>query len=78
MVGDLVLTQRPQTLKGRTPYAGPFRIVKVLGHYSYLLSDGQKWNLCLLKWFMPPRTTWMELINPLPIAEGIEVAEEIK
>ncbi len=78
MVGDLVLTRRLQTPKGRTPYAGPFRIVKVLGRYSYLLSDGQKWNLRLLKRILPPRTTWIELINPPPIAEGIEVAEGIE
>ncbi len=77
MVGDLVLTHRPQTPKGQTPYAGLFCIMKVLGCYSYLLLDGQKWNLHLLKRFMPPQTTWTELINLPPIAEGTEVTEEI-
>ncbi len=49
MVGDLVLTHRLQTPKGWMPHAGPFRVVKVLGHYLYLLSDDQKQNLHLLK-----------------------------
>ncbi len=42
--GDLVLIHRPQMLKGRSPYMGPFRVTKVLRQYTYLMSNGQKWN----------------------------------
>ncbi len=48
-VGDLILTQRLQTPKGHSPFAGPFKVVKVVGRYSYILSDGQKWNTEWLK-----------------------------
>ncbi len=53
-VDDLVLTRHPQTPKGCSPYAGPFRVVEVVGRYTYLLSDGQKWNVQRLKCFLPP------------------------
>ncbi len=70
-VGDLVLMQRPQTLKGHSPFVGPFWVNKVLGRYTYLLSNGQKWNLRLLKCFMPPAVTWSESLGaPPPIREG--------
>ncbi len=78
-VRDLVLTLWPQTLKGYSPYAGSLWVVKVLGHYSYLLSDGQKWNLRLLKHYAPPVATWTELLGlPLPEAadnQGTEVVD---
>ncbi len=45
--------KRPQTAKGRSPYAGPFRVVMILVHFNYLLSDGQKWNVHQLKRFLP-------------------------
>ncbi len=58
-------------LKGHSPYTGPFQVVKVLRHYSYLLSDGQKWNLRLLKHYLPLSATWTELLGlPLPAMEG--------
>ncbi len=41
----------------------------MLGCYSYLLSDGQKWNMQLLKHYVPPSTTWTELMG-LPATEG--------
>ncbi len=44
-------------------------MVKVVGRYSYLLSDGQKWNTRLLKCYLPPTATWTELLG-LPDAEG--------
>ncbi|MCP4548399.1 MAG: transposase family protein, partial [bacterium] len=70
-VGDLVLTRRPQTLKGHSPYAGPFRVVKVVGRYSYILSDGQKWNTRLLKRYQPPVATWTELLGPLTLPDAV-------
>ncbi len=51
---------------------GPFRIVKVLGCYSYWLSDGQMWNIQLLKPYLPPATTWAEF---LPVALMPEVTK---
>ncbi len=53
-VGDLVLPCHLPTPKGRSPYAGPFWAVEVIGWCTYLLSDGQKWNVCQLKRFLPP------------------------
>ncbi len=44
--------------KGRSPYAGPFRIVEVLVCHSYRLSDGQKWNSRHLKHFLPSSMEW--------------------
>ncbi|MCP4545751.1 MAG: transposase family protein, partial [bacterium] len=77
-VGDLVLTRRPQTLKGRSPFAGPFRVTKVLGRFTYQLSDGQKWNSRLLKRFVPPATTWSEILGaPPPIHEDAAGTEEL-
>ncbi len=70
-VGDLVFTRQLQALKGHSPYAGPFRVVKVIGRYSYLLSNGQKWNLRLLKCYTLPDVTWTEFLGlPLPDAAG--------
>ncbi len=71
----MVLTHRPQTPKGHSPYAGPFRVVKVVGRYSYILSDGQKWNLRLLKCFVPPTVTWTELLG-LPILPDAEDTQD--
>ncbi len=44
-------------------------MVRVVGRYSYLLSDGQKWNTRLLKHYLPPTATWTKLLG-LPDAEG--------
>ncbi len=71
-MGDLVLTRRPQMPKGQSPFVGPFNMVKVMGRYSYILSDVQKWNTHLLKCYTPPNTTWMDiLVSPPPPAEGV-------
>ncbi len=65
----MVLTRRPKILKGHSPYAGPFHIVRVIGRYSYFLSDEQKWNTRLLKCYLPTTATWTKLLG-LPDAEG--------
>ncbi len=65
-MGDLVLTRCPQTPKGQTPFAGPFKVVKVVGRYSCILSDGQKWNTCLLKCYTP-HTTWTDILASPPL-----------
>ncbi len=31
-------------------------MVTILGRFTYLLSDGQKWNVCQLKHFLPSVT----------------------
>ncbi len=50
-------------------------MVKVIGRYSYILSDGQKWNTQLLKRYQPPVATWTELLGP-PILPDAEVNQE--
>ncbi len=70
----LVLTKRLQTLKGQSPFVGPFHVVKVVSCYSYQLSDGQKWNIRLLKLYLPPATTWAEL---LPVTQMPGVTESL-
>ncbi len=37
--------------------------MEVLRRYSYTLSDGQKWNVRCLKHYLPPTTTWMEILG---------------
>ncbi len=60
-IRDLVLTKQPQTPKGCSPYAGPYQVIKVVGRYTYRLSDGQKWNCCHLKRYLPNLAEWTEL-----------------
>ncbi len=51
--------------------------MKVLGRYTYLLSDGQKWNSQLLKCFVPPAMTWSKILGaPPPICEDTLSTEE--
>ena len=42
--GDKVGTRAPQMDKGLPAYKGPKVVKEVLGRYTFLLSDGQKWN----------------------------------
>ncbi len=51
---------------------GPFHIVKVLGRYSYQLSDGQKWNVQLLKLYLPPATAWADFLPVAQMPEAIK------
>ncbi len=37
--------------------------MRVLGRYTYLLSNGQKWNSRLLKCYEQPVATWTELMG---------------
>ncbi len=46
-------------------------MVKVVGRYSYILSDGQKWNTRLLKRYQPPVATWTELLGPLTLPDAV-------
>ncbi len=53
--------------KGRSPYAGPFRVTEVLGRYTYHLSEGQKWNAQRLKCFLPSPVEWTVLSHPVHV-----------
>ncbi len=36
--------------------------IEVLGCYTFMLSDGQRWSTCHMKqWYEPPPTTYLEL-----------------
>ncbi len=35
--------------KGRSPYRGPLKVIRVLGQYTFELSDGQKWSAWQMK-----------------------------
>ncbi len=67
-----MLTKRPHAPKGQSPFAGPFQIVKVLGRYSYQLSDGQKWNIRLLKRYLVPTADWTKFAPILQMPEMVE------
>ncbi len=64
-VRDLVLMKQPQTPKGQR--AGPFRVIEIVSRYTYRLSDGQKWNCCHLKRYLPSPVEWTELAPQLLI-----------
>ncbi len=76
-IGDLVLMKRPQTPKGRSPYASPYWVIEVVGCYTYQLNDGQKWNCRRLKWYLPSPVEWTELAPRVLIQPqgGVGVAE---
>ncbi len=58
--------------EGTLPICWMMKVTKVLGRYTYPLSDGQKWNLRLLKHFVPPATTWSEILGAPPsVCENI-------
>ena len=47
--GDLVRVKLPHVLKGQSPYSEPREVRKVLGYWTYELSDGKVWNARRLK-----------------------------
>ncbi|GFO12713.1 Pol polyprotein [Plakobranchus ocellatus] len=53
-VGDRVRARRPQVLKGQSPWSKPLTALKVLGNWTYQLSDSQKWNACKLRRYLEP------------------------
>ena len=44
----------PHVLKGQSPYSEPREVKKVLGFWTYELSDGKTWNARRLKRHYPP------------------------
>ncbi len=79
-IRDLVLMKRPQMPKGQNPYTGPFWVIEVVGRYMNQLSDGQKWNCCRLKRYLPSPVEWTELVlqslSPPQGGVGIAITEE--
>ncbi len=43
-IGDQVLVRRPIVLIGQSPWSSPLSVIKVLGQWTYKLSDNQIWN----------------------------------
>lgn len=62
-VGNRVLARRPQVLKGQSPWTRPLTIVKVLGNWTYQLSDGQIWNARKLRRFLDENIQWNNTTN---------------
>ncbi len=60
--GDLILVRTGPVPKGMSPYKGPLKVEKVLGHYTFWLSNGQCWSARRMKhWYEPPPATYLEL-----------------
>ncbi len=60
-LGELVLVHAGPVPKGISPYKGPLKVEKVLGHYTFHLSDGQRWSARHMKqWYEPPQATYLE------------------
>ncbi len=47
--GDRVLTKLPHVAKGRSPYSEPKTVQKILGYFTFLLSNGYVWHVRKLK-----------------------------
>ncbi len=53
-VGERMLVKAGPVPKGSSPYRGPYVITKVLGCYTFCLSDGQRWSARVMKrWYDP-------------------------
>ncbi len=64
--GEMVLVRAGPVPKGRSPYRGPLKVVRVLGRYTFELSDGQKWSARQMK-------RWIDLSAEVPLEmPGIE------
>ncbi|MCP3661043.1 MAG: hypothetical protein GY696_00880 [Gammaproteobacteria bacterium] len=61
-LGDWVRVKKPSTqvLKGQSPFAGPYRIIQVLGRWTFRLSDMNVWNCRRLSRYQPS-VEWQEL-----------------
>ncbi len=53
-VGESVLVKAGQVPKGSSLYHGPYKVIEVLSIYSFQLSDGQKWSMHAMKWWVYP------------------------
>ncbi len=53
--GEQVLVKAGPVPKGTSPYRGPYTVEKVLGRYTFVLSDGQRWSARRMKrWYYEP------------------------
>ena len=66
---DMVRVQRPQVLKGHTPFSAPLKIVQVLSNYMYKLSDSQIWNARKLVCYTPPE---QDTIQPINVPQSLQ------
>ena len=54
-VGDLVRKRKPIVPKGTSPFTSPFKIIEVIGNYTYRLDDNQIWNAKNLVRYVRPQ-----------------------
>ncbi|MCP3662496.1 MAG: hypothetical protein GY696_08385 [Gammaproteobacteria bacterium] len=59
--GEKVLTKKPHAAIGSSPYSEPKTVERVLGRYTFLLSDGRVWNARKLK---PYRSEGTQPLRP--------------
>ncbi len=65
-VGDLVLVKGTPVPKGCSRYRGPLRVMEVLGHFTFRLSDGQRWSARSMKRYYEPQTRATDVESELP------------
>ncbi len=78
-----VLARKPHTPKGQSPYRNPMKVERVLGRYTYILSDGQKWSARRLKRYHDPHQQWMGIeveteVEPPPVVPERQPQEEVR
>ncbi len=69
-VGESILVKAGQVPKGSSLYRGPYKVIKILGRYSFRLSDGQKWSTRAMKWWIDPMSN-----DEDPFVEGTHEGE---
>ncbi len=59
--GELMLIRTGPIPKGALPCRWPLKVEKVLGHCTFMLSDGQCWSThCMKQWYELLLTTYLE------------------
>ncbi len=65
-VGDMVLVKGTPVLKGCSHYRGPPCVMEVLGHFTFRLSNGQRWNAWSMKCYCELQTKATDVESELP------------
>ncbi len=66
---------------GPVPYHSPYTVVKVLGRYTFVLSDGQRWSAHTMKrWFhdlllQMAGVDYEDLVQVPPVADEAQMEE---
>ncbi len=79
--GEQVLVKAGPVPKGTSPYRGPYTVEKVLGHYTIVLRDCQRWSARRMKrWHYDPLlwASGVEYEGPVqgpPVADKVQMEE---